>query len=87
VTYKVNLSHSAEKSLAKIPRRDREKIIEKIEGLQLEPRPEGYAKLKGYFNPSLYRIRHGDYRVVYTIRDEVLLVLVVEIGNRKEIYR
>lgn len=84
MNYKVQIAESAAKALAKVPKRDKEKIIEKIEYLGLDPRPNGYVKLQGS-KTTLYRIRYGDYRIVYTVRDEVLLVL--EVGNRKEIYR
>ena len=85
--YTVHIAESAEKALGKIPRKDREKIVEKIELLGVDPRPNGYIKLKGSSSRALYRIRYGDYRVVYTVEDEKLLILIIEIGNRKEIYR
>ena len=56
-----------------------------MRGLANDPRPPGCDKLAGVEN--LYRIRVGDYRVVYQIRDEMLLVLVVKIGHRREVYR
>jgi mRNA interferase RelE/StbE len=58
----------------------------KIGGKKLKrnPRPNGYKKLKG--NENLYRIRSGNYRVVYQIQEKVLIVLVVRIGDRKDIY-
>jgi mRNA interferase RelE/StbE len=87
VNYVIQISESAEKVLAKIPKRDRQKIIEKIESLQIDPRPIGYIKLHSPSKTSLYRIRYGDYRIVYTVKDECLLILVLDVGNRKEIYR
>lgn len=84
--YEVEITESAEKSLKKIPKRDRLKILEKIDSLEQEPIPTGSKKLKG-FKEDLYRLRSGDYRVVYSIKQEVLIVLVVEIGHRREIYR
>jgi mRNA interferase RelE/StbE len=56
-----------------------------IDGLAEEPRPDGVVKLKGEENA--YRVRVGDYRIVYEVRDNVLLVLIVKIGHRREIYR
>ncbi len=56
-----------------------------IESLAENPRPPGCLKMQG--NEELYRIRVGDYRILYQVRDSVLLVLVVSIGNRSEIYR
>lgn len=61
--YEVEISESAERSLEKIPKRDRLKILEKIDALELYPMPEGSIKLKGY-KENLYRIRSGDYRVL-----------------------
>jgi mRNA interferase RelE/StbE len=56
-----------------------------IRGLTNEPRPTGSIKLQG--ERDLYRIRVGDYRIIYQIQDAVLIVLVVQIGHRREIYR
>jgi mRNA interferase RelE/StbE len=84
--YKVQFNKRHLKDLEKIPKKNREQIKESILSLASDPRPEGSKKLKGSKLP-LYRIRCGDYRVVYTIKDEVLIVLVVDIGHRKEIYR
>jgi mRNA interferase RelE/StbE len=63
----------------------RKKIEELVLALGNNPRPEGYTKLKGEDN--LFRIRIGPYRVIYTIIDDKLIVLVLEIGNRKDIYK
>lgn len=84
--YEVEISESAEKSLEKIPKKDRLKILEKIDALEQDPLPTGSIKLKGY-KEVLHRIRSGDYRVVYSIKQDVLIILVVEIGHRREIYR
>jgi mRNA interferase RelE/StbE len=86
VKYEVDITESAEKFLEKIPKKDRYKIIEKIDCLSEEPLPSGSIKLQGQ-KVSMYRIRSGDYRVVYTIKKDVLIVLVVEIGHRKDVYR
>ena len=85
--YRVEVATSAEKSLAKIPKKDRERIVEEIASLGEDPRPIGCKKLQGSTKPALYRIRSGNYRIVYTIKDEILLVLVVKIGDRKEVYK
>jgi mRNA interferase RelE/StbE len=55
--------------------------------LETDPRPRGAIRLAGYAQERLWRIRVGDYRVLYEIRDEVLLVLVVRVGHRREVYR
>ena len=83
--YEVVLSPKAEKQLDELPTPLRRRITEAIEGLESKPRPHGVKKLTGAEN--LWRIRVGDYRIVYTIEDDRLIVLVVKIGHRREIYR
>ena len=82
--YDVLLSKAARKHLAALPLFIHNKIVEDISQLSSVPRPAGCKKLKGYKNT--YRIRIGDYRVIYEIEDKALLILVVAIGNRKNIY-
>jgi len=60
-------------------------VTDAIRSLQAHPRPAGCKKLAG--NADYYRIRVGDYRVLYEIRDRVLLVLVIKVGHRREVYR
>lgn len=84
--YEVEIASTAERSLKKIPKEDRIKIVEKIDALSEDPMPAGSIKLQGH-KPSFYRIRSGDYRVIYTIKNDLLIVLVVEIGHRREVYR
>lgn len=86
LNYRVEIAESAMRALSKIQKRDRLKILEKIDTLEQDPSPTGSVKLKGY-KEALYRIRSGDYRIVYSIKQEVLIVLVVDIGHRREIYR
>jgi mRNA interferase RelE/StbE len=81
--YDIILSKTAQKQLNKLPERIAKRIVEVIEKLADEPRPHGYTKLSGV---TLYRIRIGDYRVIYNIEDEILTVYIVEVGNRREIY-
>ena len=83
--YEVVLSPKAEKQLDELPRPMQRRITEAIEGLESNPRPHGVKKLEGA--DDLWRIRVGDYRIVYTIKDDRLVVLVVKIGHRREIYR
>jgi mRNA interferase RelE/StbE len=82
--YRVVLSKSAEKELSKLPSRVVEKIIPALTSLAENPRPAGCKKLKGF--DDLWRIRVGDYRAVYAIGDEILLVEVRSVGHRKEVY-
>lgn len=82
--YEVLLSKAARKQLAALPGFIHNKIIEDISQLSFEPRPIGCKKLKGY--KKTYRIRAGDYRIIYEIEDKILRILVVAIGHRKNIY-
>lgn len=83
--YKIELVSSAVKELSALPEADRRRVGRRISGLAATPKPPGVEKLKG--RDDLYRVRAGDYRIVYTIRDAVLLVLVVRIGHRRDVYR
>ncbi len=85
--YKVQVNKRYLKDFEKIPKRDREQIRKSVLSLADNPRPDGYKKLKGGSKEPVYRIRFGDYRVIYTVRDDVLLVLVIEVGHRKDIYK
>ena len=82
--YKVEIAKSAVKELAKLPVKQAVRITKKISQLTHNPRPNGCVKLTGSTNE--YRIRIGNYRVLYTIKDEVVLVNVFKIKNRKDAY-
>jgi len=85
--YKIEIPEMLlKKSLRKIPTSDAKKIISEIDSLEQDPRPSGAKKLKGSIKKPLYRIRVGDYRVVYSIFDNILTILIIEIGHRKDIY-
>lgn len=84
-SYKVELTRSAEKDLRRIDRARVPAIYRALEGLQQDPRPPGVKKLAGA--DRSYRIRIGIYRVVYEIHDDVLVVLVVRVSNRQDVYR
>ena len=83
-SYSVLIQPSAVKELQNLPVEQRRRIGKKIGSLADEPRPYGCEKLSG---DDLYRIRQGNYRVVYSIEDKVLVVLVVRIGHRRDVYR
>ena len=85
MNYTLEYKNSVKKELRKLSQIDRIAIIRKIELLKNESRPEGSAKLKGSHN--LFRIRHGDYRVIYQIHKNVLLIIIIRIGHRREIYK
>ena len=83
--YKVIIKKSAIKELENISTTFRLKIIEKIDDLATDPRPQGVRKLENSLNS--YRIRVGNYRVIYTIQDQNLFVEVIKVADRKEAYR
>jgi mRNA interferase RelE/StbE len=85
MAYRLELKPSALKALAKVPPPHRQRIAKIIDRLRTNPRPRGSVKLAGL--QELYRIRVGEYRVIYQVRDDVLLVLVVRIGGRGDVYR
>ena len=84
MTYTVEILRSAQKRLAKIDGQNRKRIIDAIRVLANDPRPPGSKKLSG--RPA-WRIRMGTYRVIYEVHDQQLLVLVVAVGHRREVYR
>ncbi|OGQ36134.1 MAG: addiction module toxin RelE [Deltaproteobacteria bacterium RIFCSPHIGHO2_12_FULL_43_9] len=83
--YKIDFTRAARKQFLGFPEQVQIRLEEKIDKLAKDPRPNGVEKLSGLEN--IYRIRIGKYRVIYNIQDEVLIVLVVKIGHRKEVYR
>ncbi len=84
VKYKIQVKKSAAKELRKIPQKELVKILGKIENLSTNPHPTGSIKLT---NQEKYRIRIGNYRVLYSIEDNILTVFIVKVGHRKNIYR
>lgn len=82
--YKIEIKRSAAKELEKIQKKDRDRIIEKIQGLSADPRPPQSKKLSG---EEKYRIRQGDYRVLYQIHEKVVTVVVVKVAHRREVYK
>lgn len=83
--YKVVFEKKYVKDLKHIHPAYRKIIMETTLSLGNNPRPEGYIKLKGADN--LFRVRVGPYRIIYTIQDDKLIVLVLEIGDRKDVYK
>ena len=83
--YSLRIKKSARKELESITTKaDRRRIIRRIESLADNPRPPGALKLSGL---KRYRIRQGRYRILYTIEDTVLIIHVIKIGDRKDVYR
>ena len=83
--YSVEFKPSAARQLSKLSRSEQVRIGHRIEALSADPRPHGVEKIKG--EDFLFRIRVGDYRVVYAVFDDRLLILIVKVGHRREVYR
>lgn len=85
MTYRIELSPAAARQLRKLDAPARRRIRAVVELLAQEPRPAGAKKIVG--GDGEWRVRTGDYRVIYEVRDGVLLVLVLAVGHRRDIYR
>ena len=84
MTYRVEFTTAAAREIHKLPRRVRDRLLDAIEDLGDEPRPHGAKKLVG--EKSAWRIRVGDYRVIYDVLDDVLTVTIVRAAHRREAY-
>ena len=83
--YQVSVKRSAERELNRLREPLRTRVMHAIGSLRADPRPHGSIKLKGSSNA--YRIRVGDHRVLYTVDDMVRIVLIQQVGDRKDVYR
>lgn len=83
-SYRIVIKKSAAKEIERIEKKDRFRIIEKIRSLASEPHPLGSKKLSGQ---EKYRIRQGNYRILYEVIDDELIINVVKVGHRREIYK
>ncbi len=83
--YTVDILPGAARELRKLPAKARTALLLRLVSLRADPRPENAKKIEGPGN--LWRIREGDYRLIYQIRDTALLVLIVRAGHRREVYR
>ena len=81
--YTVRLKSRAERELGRLPQKEIGRIVSRLPQLAFDPRPHGCEKLSGV---DLYRIRQGDYRVLYLIDDDQRLVEIIKIGHRREVY-
>lgn len=82
--YRVIVRPRAQRQLDKLPLKLQIRLVKSMQTLRDDPRPPGCKKLRGESN--LYRIRVGDYRVVYAIEDDVLIVYVLQLGHRRDVY-
>jgi mRNA interferase RelE/StbE len=85
MAYQVEITPAAQRTIKKLSKNVQRKIIETIEKLANEPRPVGVVKLSATEN--LYRVRTGDYRIIYEIQDKILLIVITKVGHRRDVYK
>jgi len=83
-SYSIVFKQSVAKDLRPIPNKDVQRILKRIDGLADDPRPAGAEKLSG---DEKYRIRQGNYRILYTIEDDIITVTIVKVGHGRDVYR
>jgi len=84
-SYRIEVSATAEKQIRKLPRKDQIRVLRAIRPLATEPVPSGARKVRGY--EDVFRIRVGTYRILYRVEGRRLLIIILKIGHRREIYR
>lgn len=85
MTYEVEITPAAKRQIKKLTKSIQQLIVERLEELVENPRPPGVLKMEGEEN--LYRVRVGDYRIIYQVQDRMLLIVVVKVGHRGNVYR
>jgi len=83
-SYKIIVKKSVAKDLRSLPKKDIKRILSAVQSLADDPRPPQSKKLSGQ---ERYRLRQGNYRILYSIEDEKLIICVVKVGNRRDVYR
>ncbi len=84
-SYRIEVSATAERQIRKLPRVDQIRVVRVIQSLAANPRPSGCRKLSGF--DDVFRVRIGRYRVLYSIEDSRLIIIVLKVGDRKDIHR
>lgn len=84
-SYAVRINPTAWKEIMRLNDTMQERILTAIENLEITPRPSGVVKMSGEAN--IYRVRVGNFRILYEIHDEILVIVVVKVGNRRDVYR
>jgi len=82
--YKIEIKKSAQKEIFSLQRNDLNNIVKKISSLSKNPRPDGCKKLSA---DEKYRVRVGNFRILYSIEDDILVIYVVKVGHRKNVYK
>ena len=84
-SFRIEVSATAEKQIRKLRREDQVRVLRAIQPLATEPIPQGSRKIRGY--DDVFRIRVGNYRIIYRVAGRRLLIIILKIGHRREIYR
>ncbi len=84
-SFRIEVSATAEKQIRKLPREDQVRVLRAIRPLATEPTPPGSRRVRGY--DDVFRIRVGTYRILYRVEGRRLLIIILKIGHRREIYR
>jgi mRNA interferase RelE/StbE len=84
-SYRIEVSATAERQVRTLPRTDQVRVLRVIQGLAVNPRPPGCRKLSG--QDDVFRVRVGRYRVLYAIENRRLVIIVLKVGDRKDVYR
>ena len=83
--YEIEISRSAERQLRRLPRTDQVRIARTMQALANNPFPRGSRKLSGY--DDVFRVRTGRYRILYSVADRTLVIVVLKVGHRRDVYR
>ncbi len=83
--FRLEISATAEKQMRKLDKTDQIRVLRAVQNLAREPRPPGTRKLRGY--EDVYRIRVGSHRILYSIESRRLLIIILKVGHRRDIYR
>lgn len=83
--YSIEVSSTAEKQLRKLSQKDQISVLKRIQELSSEPRPNRSRKLRGQDN--IYRVRVGNYRILYSIENKLLIIIILKVGHRRDVYR
>ena len=84
-TYRIEVSATAERQIRKLPRADQLRVVRTIQALSTDPRPSGCRKLSGH--DDVFRVRVGRYRILYSIEGRRLVIIILKVGDRKDVYR
>ena len=83
--YEIEISRTAEKQLRRLPRADQVRVVRTIRVLADDPLPKGARKLSGY--DDVFRVRTGQYRILYSVSERKLVIVVLKVGHRRDVYR